>query len=45
MTKEAFNVQRVQRNLEAINELQGKTPNPEILKQYTDWVSTQTVLD
>lgn len=37
MIKEAFNVQRVQQNLDAIAELHKKNPNLEILKHYTGW--------
>lgn len=37
MTKDAFNVQRVQQNLQALAELKAKKPNPEVLKRYTGW--------
>lgn len=37
MTKDAYNVQRVQQNLQALVELKAKNPNLELLKQYTGW--------
>ncbi|MBY0281065.1 MAG: Eco57I restriction-modification methylase domain-containing protein [Alphaproteobacteria bacterium] len=37
MSTEMFNVQRVQKNLEALAELKEKSPNPKKLKQYTGW--------
>lgn len=37
MTKDTFNIERVQHNLKALTELKMNHPNPDLLKQYSGW--------